>query len=124
MERLMTKQEEEVIRWVHHDFAGKTVSQTAKIMGLSASRIYQLLTGVKKRAPQLFPILTQKEAVTVKLLLEKSLTLKEISTVFGEPSVHTRSRLQRIKEKGFVIPDIAKPIRYTPEHDGHIREKF
>ena len=60
MKRNLTKKEEQTIRFVHHDFKGLTVVETARIMRIHPRQVLRLLCSAKKKAPQLFPILTPR----------------------------------------------------------------
>ena len=61
MKRNITQKEEEAIRLVHHEFKGLTVYQAARVMQVSPAHIGKLLQSAKKKAPQLFPILTPRQ---------------------------------------------------------------
>ncbi len=123
-ERSVTKQEEQAYRLVHHDFDGKTVKEASKIMGVSIDKVYRLLRSMKKKAPQLFPILTPREAIVAKMLLEEELTEQQIADM-SKCSVNSIYLLiTRMRNKGFCIPKIKAPVRYTESMDGKIKRKF
>jgi len=123
-ERQWTEQEERIFRMVHHDFDGLTIREASDKLGLSTRRIQYILKGIKKKAPQLFPILTKRENTIATMLLEKGLSIEQIAIASGKTENHIKVIIHRMKEKGFVIPNIKEPVRYTPEHDNKIKEKF
>lgn len=124
MNRKVTKDEELAYRLCHHEFAGHTVSAAAAIMGIKPSKIYRLLANLKKKAPHLFPILTQKEHAVYKTYIQ-GFTQIEIARLFNHSQSDIQATLKRIERKGFPMLDArAETVRYNPNMDKHIKEKF
>ncbi|MCP5019624.1 MAG: hypothetical protein GY938_30725 [Ketobacter sp.] len=57
MKRNLTKKEEQVLRLHHHDFGGLSIDDTATEMGVGRDTVVEHLRCIKKKTPQLFPIL-------------------------------------------------------------------
>lgn len=67
MKRNLTRQEEQVIRLCHHDHEGLSVDDAAVKMGLSRDSVMWHLRHIKKKAPQLFPILSHRRRAIIEM---------------------------------------------------------
>lgn len=124
MNRKVTKDEELAYRLCHHEFGGHSVPVTAAIMGIKPSKVYRLLASLKKKAPQLFPIMTRKQYVIYKHYIS-GMTQNEIATVLGRSTSNIQAILKCIERKGFPMLGInGKTVRYNSSMDKHIKEKF
>lgn len=124
MKHKVTKDEELAYRLCHHEFAGHTVKAAAVIMNVKPSKVYRLLASLKKKAPQLFPILTQKQYAVYKLYLE-GLTQSEIAESVNRSQSDIQATLKRVKQAGFPMLDARmETVRYNPNMDKYIKHKF
>ena len=125
MKRKVTMQEEQVFRLRHHDFGGKTTVEVAKIMSITPRRIQQVLASLKEKAPQLFPILTKRQAVDYHLYIIEGRTMIEIAENSGRTVGTVSDSITAAVAKG--MPPAAKKrgmLRYKPNMDNSIKEKF
>lgn len=124
MKRKVTKDEELAYRLCHHEFAGHGASAAAAIMGVKPSKVYRLLASLKKKVPQLFPILTQKQYAIYQLYLE-GLTQSEIAKSVNRSQSNIQATLKRVGQKGFPMLDARMgTVKYSPDMDKFIKEKF
>lgn len=122
MKRNLTKAEEKVIRLVHHDFKGLTVVETARIMRVQPTYVWELLRSIKEKAPQLFPILTPKQ-VAVLQGYENNASPETIAAGLGV-SVYAVRRIVAFLRKHKFLENRPKIVSYTPLHDSQIVQKF
>ncbi len=122
MKRNLTKAEEEVIRLTHHEFKGLTVYQTARVMKVSPAYVGKLLQSAKKKAPQLFPILTPKQ-VAVLRGYENNASQETIAVGLGV-TVKAVKRVITFLRKHKFLENKPKTVAYTPLMDGQIVQKF
>lgn len=121
--RNLTEREEQVIRLVHHEFAGLDKKTAAVKMGITVSEIYSLLQKVRIKAPQLFPILTAEQFTVHKLITQGNLSYGEVAERLGCDITRVRNVVQRLHEKGFRA-ERPKTIRYDESMDNNIKEVF
>ncbi len=67
MKRILTQDEETVIRKCHHDFEGLELKIAATQMGCSIHKIRGLLKSSERKAPHMFPIITPRQRVIIEL---------------------------------------------------------
>ena len=67
MKRHLTTNEEQAIRFCHHEFDGLSVEDAAKKMSIKVRAMQRLLCNAKKKAPQMFPILTPRRRAIIAL---------------------------------------------------------
>lgn len=130
MKRLITEQQEKVIRLCHHDFEGLTQSEAAERMGISQQAVSKLLAKVEKVAPQLFPILTKFQARSYHHLMMDGWSVKDIAKHLETSSRSVYNALKACRDKGLSLPKsvCGNILRYedydTDWIDEHTVEKF
>lgn len=122
MKRNLTKAEEKVIRLIHHDFKGLTVCEAARVIQVTEAYVRELLQSVKKKAPQLFPILTPKQ-VAVLRGYENNASQETIAAGLGV-SVYTVKRIVSFLRRHKFLENKPKIVSYTPLHDNQVVQKF
>lgn len=121
----VTKREQEAYRLRHQDFKGLSVLKAAKRMGVSRQRVCQLLASLKKKEPQLFPILTQIQAKDYHLYVDQGWSMTEIAENTNRSVSAVSGSIAAAVEKGAPKPTKKNRMsRYKPDMDGQIREKF
>lgn len=124
MKRLITKREEEAYRCRHHDFEGLTLSETARKMGISEKVVSNLLSSMKKKVPQLFPILSKRQVEVFESWL-KGNAIEEIALDTGLAEQTIKNVLQTVKNKmGAKFPPHNTILSYHPSMDPYIKERF
>lgn len=122
--RTLTKQEITAYRWCHHYFKGLTTAEAGKRMGLSQRRVQQLLQSVKRKAPQLFPILTPQQVEVDILINEEGHTFEETAKAL-HISVPTVSNIvEAMKKKGVKFLRRKPTVSYQKYMDKQVVEKF
>ncbi len=124
MKRLMAKKQEQVYRLRHHDFEGLSTKETAERLKISESSVYRILHGLKKKFPQLFPILNPRQAAIHLYITDCGFTHSEIADIMNI-SVKTVDRIveqMRIKEVNFAKPP--KTVQYQEYMDSKIKRVF
>ena len=110
--RKITKEQEDAYRCRHHDHEGLTEEEAADELGISPRAVRGRLTRMQKIAPQLFPILSRKNALVWALWHAAGLTCAEIAERIKCTESAVTQRLQRIKKKmGYTERIIANPHR-------------
>lgn len=123
----ITKNEIQCYRLRHHEFAGFTTMETAKIMKITSDRVRLLLKNLKAKAPQLFPILTYRQYLVYWLYTKKGLSRYKIAAYLGITYSNVWSLLNRAKKKGipFLEPQgFGNIISYEEGMDNYISHKF
>ena len=124
MKRNLTEFEEQVIRLIHHDFEGLTQRETAERLGTSQGSVSRALARIKKKAPQLFPILTTRQAAIHLRITELGQTHQEIADVLNV-SVKTVDRIvEQMRIKGVNFAGPPKTTQYETYMDGEVKRKF
>lgn len=127
MERHITENEERCYRLRHHNFAGLTTRETAKRMKISPDTVRTLLKSLRAKAPQLFPILTQRQYLIYGLYVIEGLSQDKIANYLHTTQSNICDILKRVKKKGmpfltsFGLGNVAT---YEEGMDGHIIHKF
>lgn len=127
MARTLTENEERAFRLCHHEHSGKTIREAATAMGLREHVVRRLLKSMKRKAPQLFPILTQRQYRVYRWYVERGFSQRNIAMLLGTTQSNIAATLQRMKDKGMTGIDISSPVdvvQYDPNMDKHIRRKF
>lgn len=123
--RTITERQEEAIRLCHHDFEGLTEIDAAERMGISQSAVSQLLSQVKKVAPQLFPIMTKFQAQCYHHLMCDGWSPDDIAERMDRQVNSVYKALQTCKLKGLPLPQAHGDImKYTEDMDDKVIHKF
>ena len=126
MKRVMSQREEQVYRLRHHAFSGLSPSEAAKRLGMTVTSIGRILKGLKKKAPQLFPILTCKQADIYYLYVRVGLSRGEIVRYLNISCNNFATHIERMRQKGVFIPWQRPPmVQYVKwMHDHRTVMKF
>ena len=121
----VTKREQQAYKLCHQDFKGLSVLKAAKRMGITRQRICQLLANLKKKEPQLFPILTQIQAKDYHLYVDQGWSMAEIAENTDRSVSTVSESIAAAVEKGMALPTKKnRMLRYKPDMDGQVQEKF
>jgi len=122
MKRALTQSEERVLRLCHHDMGGHSIKEAAAILHAGESCVETLLASAKKKAPQLFPILTQLQHTIIRLWRLGADEKAIIKNLEIDANI-LKKELKFLKKYNFItkIPGI---IPYYPSMDNHVKEKF
>lgn len=121
--RVITEKEEEVIRLCHHDFQGLTHAEAARKLNVSRQRVESLLKSAKRKAPQMFPILSPLQGQVYKLIIENGSNYDTIATLLHRSKEAIYGAVYQLREKGFNLsrPDL---VRYDKNMHSQPKEKF
>ena len=124
-QRLITHRQEQIYRMRHHDFAGLTTKQVAGMLDIWPQSVTRHMKEMQKVAPQLFPILTRRQADIYHMFIELGLEQKVIAGILGISKNCVGVLIHRIKNKGMFVPYRRQHVLYMPRaHDHQIRQKF
>lgn len=123
VKRHLTEWEEQVVRTVHHDFGGHSRKNAARHLGTTKNAIDSALKRVKRKAPQLFPILTRQQK-QVYDLLNKGYTRNTIAAIQRTSTKNIDNIIQQLHKKGFDQHRLKTTIAYDPHMDDRIVRKF
>lgn len=127
IERLITHRQEQIYRMRHHDFSGMTTKQVTAILGITTHSVARHMWEMQKIAPQLFPILTKRQADIYHLFMNVGLRQKAIASVLSISKSCVGVLIHRMKHKGMYIPRrlYQDDVPYMSRaHDHQIRQKF
>lgn len=127
MRSKITKDEEKAYRFCHHEFQGQSVAAAAILMSVSESKVRSLLKSLKRKAPQLFPILTKRQCAIWKLYVEHGCTQRAIAIALNTTQQYVEKTLQRIRDKGIAGLDVSgmgDTVSYSQDMDKFIKRKF
>lgn len=125
MTRHITQRQEQIYRMRHHDFAGLTTKQVAAMLGITTHSVARHMWEMQKIAPQLFPILTKRQAEIYHMFVNVGLEQKVIGRILGISKNNVATAIYRIKNKGMYVPRRRRHVLYMPRaHDHLIRMKF
>ena len=125
MKRLITHRQEQIYRMRHHDFAGLTTKQAAAMLGITTHTIARHMWEMQKIAPQLFPILTKRQADIYHMFVNVGLEQEVIAGTLGISKSCVGVLIHRLRNKGMYVPRKLHYVWYMPRaHDHQIRQKF
>lgn len=125
MKRLITKQQEQILRLVHYDHGGLTQVEAAQRLGVSQSVISNALKHVEEVMPQFFPILTKLEAKCYHLYMTEGWPVDDIAEHFGLTPNSVYKTLQRTKDKGMFFSEAkGRVLSYNPNMDVSVKKQF
>lgn len=121
----ITKDEEKIYRLCHQDFEGLSTQETAKRLSISQRRVEQLLQNLKMKAPQLFPILTKRQAQIEELINGQGYTYKQVANRLRLTVSTVGSVVKTLKKKGVYFQCGQEILQYNPSMDDSIiKRKF
>ena len=126
MARLISKRQEQVYRLRHHDFAGLSPKETAEHLGITVTHVGRILKEMREKVPQLFPILTRRQADVYYLYVLIGLATNEVAKYLGISRDNVGMRIEGMRKKEVFIPWEHPPrVQYvTWMHDHQIKQKF
>ena len=124
MKRVITELEEKVIRLVHHDFKGLTQAEAAQHLNVSQALISRAILQVKKKASQLFPILTRQQKFIYNCIAREGFSHQGIARLLDVSKDTIDSTIATMKAKGVYFERPYKTIRYETYHDEQVKQKF
>lgn len=119
--RKLTEQEETAIRLIHHDFAGLSVDDAAIKMGTTVITVKKLLTSIKRKAPQLFPILTIRQRAII-ALYDEHLSRKSIMVSLDISKKVLEKEVTFLRKRGFLFN--RGMAQYRSWMDVDVKERF
>jgi len=109
----------------HHDFAGLSAPQVAAMLGITPQSVNRHMREMQQIAPQLFPILTKRQADIYHMFAHVGLEQKVIARVLGISKSCVGVLIHRIRNKGMYVPRRRRHVLYISRaHDHLIRMKF
>jgi len=109
----------------HHDFGGMSTKQVAAILGITTHSVARHMWKMRKIAPQLFPILTKRQADIYYMFVNVGMEQKTIARILGISKSCVGVQIYRMKYKGMYVPRRRRHVLYMPRvHDHQIRQKF
>ena len=125
MTRQITERQETIFRMRHHDFGGMTTKQVAVKLEITTHTVARHMWEMQKVAPQLFPILTKRQASIYHMFVNVGLEQKIIAGILGISSNCVATQIHRLRKKGMYVPRRLHHTLYMPRaHDHQIRQKF
>lgn len=119
--RVLSHFEETIIRWHHHDFAGLSLEETAHRVFSTVPELKQKLKEIKKKCPQLFPILTPRHRAIL-LMYDKHMSRVSIATALGISGLELHKEVAFLRKHKFLWN--RKVDQYSPLVDGQVKIKF
>jgi len=107
--KCLTKMEGIVVGKCHHGCEGLSALDAAKSLGITVQIVLMHLRNAEKKAPQLFPILTVKQAEILHLYTVEGWSVAMIAEVREISEATVRGYLRRLRDKGVLHDD--KPNR-------------
>ena len=123
-DRVLTEFEEKVLRLCHHDFEGRTQALAAFHLDVSQKKISKTLSHLREKAPQLFPILTKRQALIRGLIVECGFTHRQVAETQHISVDTVDSTVATLKEKGICFPHSRKTISYEEWMDKYAKRMF
>jgi predicted ArsR family transcriptional regulator len=120
-ERVLPLKEELVIHLCHHDHGGKSVAEAAVELGVTARTVRGWLNSAKKKAPQLFPILTPLQQKIVAAWDTKSPEHSEVCEALGISKKQLERQITTLRSYGYLKRTVSQ---YRPYMDSDVQRKF
>jgi predicted ArsR family transcriptional regulator len=121
--RLITRREEEIYRLCHPDFDGLPIDQAAKKLGISREIVLRHLNSVRRKAPQLSPVLNTRQKLILALIRGGQTNSTTIASLTDIPESTVRGIIVVLEANGFVAPK-SETHGYTPGCDSRVVERF
>lgn len=127
--RVITESEEAAFRLCHHDFFGLTQQQAAEVLGITRQGIGDKLKSVRRKAPQLFPILSKNVAIIYDRFTTDNMSVREIADDLSLTPRYCWQVLKDLwdcrKETGLYFRlGTAARLHYRPWMDEHVKGVF
>jgi len=122
--RLITKRQEQALRFCDQDFEGLTQEEAAEKMGVSHQAVSCLLAAVEKVLPDYFPILTKLEARAYHYYMVEGWEVNDIAEHIEKSPDAIYKALQGARAKGKFFRGKGKMLQYRPWMDAQVEHKF
>ena len=119
--RILSKFEEKVFRTCHHDFEGLSIAEAAKKLVCAPEFIKAVLRQIKKKTPQLFPILTPQHRAIL-LMYDKHMSRPSVARALGISEKSLIKKIAFLRKHKFLWD--RKMDQYETQMDSHVKEKF
>ena len=118
--RVLSYEEEMVIRYMHHDHGAMSIEAASRLMLTAPARIRRVLASAKRKAPQLFPILTEAQRKLLRFYeTHDPKDWDRYELCFSDyPTDH-----QFLRKHNFIGP-LARFDQYKPGMDQFVRVKY
>lgn len=127
MKNRIIRLESRAYRYCHHEFEHLTVTEAAAKMEISDSKVRRLLKSLKRKAPQLFPILTKQQFQVYRMITEHGLTQMVIATIFEVEQSTISKMVSKMKADGMPgldVKGLGDTVSYDKSMDKYIQQKF
>ncbi|KKN53846.1 hypothetical protein LCGC14_0598050 [marine sediment metagenome] len=125
MKRLITERQEQIYRMRHHDFGGMSTKEVAAELGIIIQAVNEHMHKMRKKAPQLFPILTKRQAEILNLHSQLGLSPKEIGLRLGISDITVRGTLHKLQHPNIFVPGKkGTSAEYETWMDFAVKQKF
>ena len=125
MKRLITEQQEQILRLVHHDFDGLTQTEAAQRLNVPQSAISNALKYIEEVMPDFFPILTKLEAQIYHHYMIEGWSVDEIAEHIGLTPNSVYKTLKRAKDKGMYFTETkGRVLSYNSNMDANVKKQF
>ena len=95
------------------------------MLGVHPKNVSRHMWAMQKIAPQLFPILTKRQADIYHMFVNVGMEQKVIAKVLGVSKNNVATAIYRIRNKNMFVPRRLHHVLYMPRaHDHQIRQKF
>ncbi len=121
-QRILTEQEEQAVRLCHHDFKNLTLTEASRVMRITPLEVKTLLRSAKKKAPQLFPILTPRR-LNVLHCKENGMTREETAIKLNMTERQVQRAVVYLYKYKFLAP-LPTVGRYNMGMDEQVVERF
>ena len=121
MERVISEIEEQILRTYHHDFAGLSIDDTAAKLGVTIDEVKTHLRHIKKVAPQMYPILTQRQRAII-VMYDQHTSRKAISEALGISPALLGKEVVFLRRHGFLFNRVMS--QYSPAMDADVKQRF
>ena len=125
-QRLITHRQEQIYRLRHHDFAGLTTKQVAGMLRITVQCVNRNMKKMEGIAPQLFPILTQRQTDIYVLREVMGMKYPEIGKYLKVTWQTIARTVYYMRKKGMYLqPDCLHRVdTYSSWMDSKVRRKF
>jgi len=119
--RILSQLEVKVFRACHHDFEGLSIEEAAEKMELSPDEVKLILKQVRRKAKQLFPILTPQHRAIL-LMYDKHMSRTSIAVALGISEQELHKEIAFLRKHKFLWN--RKMDQYDSSMDGFVKERF
>jgi len=112
-QKCLTKMEALVVQKCHHGLDGLSSSDAATELGITHQTVRMHLRSAEEKAPQLFPILTPKQARVLHMYTIEGMSVAMIAEIRDISEATVRGYLRRLRNKGVLHDDRpSRPLQF------------